>query len=191
MSTNLARNEIMPTFARLTPIIVKIILCIYIFINQTIYSLYLFVCFIIIFASNFCLKIIFKSFLGSIGSRPSGASGCGLKLDNNKSLSYGMPSGHSQIAWAFVTYLILKLLIDDVLNDNTDNTSNNHNIITNNKYTIIKSFISAGVLLIIAMYISYSRVMIEGCHTWMQVIIGGSIGAAMATAVFILEKYIL
>ena len=51
-----------------------------------------------------------------------------------------MPSGHSQIAWAFVTYLILKLLIDDVLNDNTDNTSSNRNIITNNKYTIIKSF---------------------------------------------------
>jgi membrane-associated phospholipid phosphatase len=142
------------------------------------------------FGSNNILKFIGKSFLGSLGERPSGANSCGIIFDGIKSISYGMPSGHSQIAWAVASYLIVKILIDDVMIDKTDKTDKTNIQNINNIYKIIKSLLFILILFIIASYISYSRVIIEGCHTWMQVIIGGCIGAIMGVSVFVIEKYI-
>jgi membrane-associated phospholipid phosphatase len=43
------------------------------------------------------------------GNRPSGAMNCGLYANGKKATSYGMPSGHAQIAVTFAAYIILTL----------------------------------------------------------------------------------
>tara|TARA_Y100000588_G_C14086036_1_gene852283 strand:- start:17 stop:523 length:507 start_codon:yes stop_codon:yes gene_type:complete len=94
-------------------------------------------------------------FIGS-GKRPQQMN-CGLFIDNKKSSSYGMPSGHSQIAWLFTTYTIL-------------------NLSKNIKYSkLISSF-----LIIIAALISHSRVFWSKCHTPQQVIVGAIFGIYLA-----------
>ena len=76
-----------------------------------------------------------------------------LRNINNKiSNSYGMPSGHSQIAWLFTTYSILNL--------------------QNHKYKSMKILL----LIILASMTSYSRVYWSNCHTIQQVLVGGLIG---------------
>ena len=49
-------------------------------------------------------------FLLGSGSRPFGATSCGFSLNTLKSHTYGMPSGHSQIAWTISIYFICKLI---------------------------------------------------------------------------------
>ena len=83
------------------------------------------------------------------GKRPEGACGCGLVNDNKPEETFGMPSGHSQIAWSVSTYLILKYFLNSPLQ------------------TVF--------LLAIATYISFSRLLI-GCHTTGQVVTGAIIG---------------
>ena len=45
-------------------------------------------------------------------SRPEGATNCGTYLvyPDKPATSYGMPSGHSEINWYFITYIILDIL---------------------------------------------------------------------------------
>tara|TARA_B110000444_G_scaffold50410_1_gene46417 strand:+ start:1529 stop:2035 length:507 start_codon:yes stop_codon:yes gene_type:complete len=104
------------------------------------------------------------------GSRPKGANHCGIWKDppGHKTKSYGMPSGHAQEATGFATYVIL------------DNLSKGGNIldITN----IIVGFF--------AFFIPYSRVYLN-CHTYQQVIVGGTIGILMAIIAFNLRPNIL
>ena len=81
--------------------------------------------------SNFLLKyLIFKplyklfntsklSFLG-LGSRPAGANSCKFTLDKKADTSFGMPSGHSQIAWTVSTYIICKLIYNMLNNKYND-----------------------------------------------------------------------
>ena len=70
--------------------------------------------------------------------------------------SYGMPSGHSQLAGLFSTYIILR-------------TYNNTALSLPNKLFIY------GLMLFIAFYVMYNRVK-EYWHTIQQTIIGCSIG---------------
>ena len=81
---------------------------------------------------------------------------CGLFINNKESTSYGLPSGHSQIAWLFTTYKILNL-----------EEKNSRPI---------------SILLIgLATLISYSRVRWAKCHTIQQVVLGGVFGIILAT----------
>ena len=120
-------------------------------------SIYFLIYLVIVQLSNKIFKQLAKQLYGNKeslpvlgrGKRPEGACGCGLIADNKPATSFGMPSGHSQIAWAVSTYLILK-------------------------YSL-KSIPQAIFLASIAGYISFSRVAI-GCHTTGQVITGAIIG---------------
>ena len=104
------------------------------------------------------------------GTRPKGASHCGIWKDppGYKTKSYGMPSGHSQGATGFATYIIL------------DNLSKGKNILD----------ITNVIVAFLALFIPYSRIYLN-CHTPQQIIIGGIIGIIMATGAWYLKPTIL
>ena len=140
---------------------------------------------------NFCLKKsiskIYKIFnarklpvLG-LGHRPVGASSCStfLTFDNKLSNSFGMPSGHTQMAWIFTSFFIFKTL-EVFKNKNNSNDENKKDEVFYNKYnatnkTIIK-IIQITLLLLFGIFMAYSRVVIEKCHTVQQVIVGAFFG---------------
>lgn len=161
-------------------------------INPNILNYYLILWYIAVFFSNNVLKnVIFSSiykifnlknpYILGIGHRPNGATNCGvfLNLENKISSSFGMPSGHSQLAWAVSTFLILYLLNNNKINNknnNNNNTKKNKNtinkILTNKNYKIFIIII----LLLFALLVSFSRVYVDKCHTIQQVIMGGLFG---------------
>lgn len=187
------RYKLNPTLARYSPILYFYALLLYCIIQPSYSSLYLFISFNIIIISNILLKYISKSIyllfnietipLLGIGKRPENATSCGTYLDGLLSTTYGMPSGHSQIAWSVAIYFILKM-IKKWYNNDKDNKP-----ITILGY--IWLILSCIFILGIATYISYSRVYIEGCHTIQQVIIGGILGSIMGFLVFFFENPII
>jgi len=104
-----------------------------------------------------------------IGYRP--------KLCNDD--SFGMPSCHSQIAFAFATYIICLIVMKN-------KNSYRHNIVSC-VISYVESFIVLCIALCIALYISYSRVYIEKCHTIQQVIIGSIFGIICGIIMFYYE----
>jgi membrane-associated phospholipid phosphatase len=113
-----------------------------------------YIIFIILFIDNYInkiLKYIFKNYIHINGERPKDAKNCGCFIDleniNKKSITYGMPSGHSENIFLLSTLLQKQ---------------------TNNNYIKI-------LLYLIACYGGYMRVKL-GCHTINQVIIGSLIG---------------
>ena len=114
--------------------------------------------------NNFLKTLIFKPrmkdkclpILG-FGCRPPKCMNTGLFKDGRISTSYGMPSGHAQIAWTFTAYWSLKLLND------TERSVNSK---------IFPIFL----LFCCSTLISYSRVVWAKCHTPQQVIVGSLIG---------------
>jgi hypothetical protein len=215
------KNDLLPSLARSSPLLLTFLP----FINLLLYpgfaTLYLFIVFLLLFPlnwilKNFICKPIYNYFqvielpLIGRGDRPPNAYTCGIFLDNGKSMSFGMPSGHSQIAWAVGTYIIYLSIIkiyelinnnsyinfnsnDKFSNDIIKNNSSN-DIIKNNSsnekdiYTIflLASLVLLVILVLISMiYISYSRVFIDGCHTIEQVIVGAGIGIIYCVIVII------
>ena len=99
------------------------------------------------------------------GPRPKGAKSCGLfessKITDVK--SFGMPSGHAQMAGFFTAYSMLKL--------GEDNVSPTF-------------FTSVGIILgSCFIFIMYSRIH-NKCHTLQQVIAGGIIGLILGNTFF-------
>ena len=107
----------------------------------------------------FLKNIVFKNLLGDkkhpilgTGTRPPGAKNCGLFRDNffnptikpKLATSYGFPSGHSQSAGYFMTFI--------------------HEHFSNNSLIYISS-------LLYSLYIPYTRIELN-CHTYQQVIFG-------------------
>ena len=126
---------------------------------------FIFVLFNII-TNKFLKSIVFKSIMGDgnypifgIGKRPDNAINCGLFKNNKESTTYGMPSGHSQHAMAFPTFILL-------------------NKLTTNLNVIILFYL-------IGFAVMYSRIH-YGCHTLQQVIIGGIVGCLNA---YVMTKY--
>jgi hypothetical protein len=127
----------------------------YILIGSILYNYkkgyYIFIILLIDNYINKILKNIFKNYSNINGERPKNAKNCGcfIELDNinKKSITYGMPSGHSENIFLLATLLQKQ---------------------TNNNYIKI-------LLYIMACYGGYLRVKL-GCHTKNQVIIGGLIG---------------
>lgn len=138
--------------------------------------LYFLLCYIIVFITNGIEKSVFMiiydilgvetlPFIGD-GSRPEGASNCGTYLvyPDKPALSYGMPSGHSELAWFFSTYIILDLVSKKTMTKN-------------NKLLI---FVLIILLISYAIVNSYARVKIEKCHTTGQVLVGAILGIIKA-----------
>jgi hypothetical protein len=122
---------------------------------------------------NYLLKLLFKwlhyqingdykgaTFLGQ-GSRPLGAkgSGCFLEYPLKKPTSWGMPSGHSQLAWYVAGFLIGYLLIWRP-----------------RAFSVAHKAGSIVAIVLAALVVSFSRVWVEGVHTPGQVLVGGLIG---------------
>jgi len=118
-------------------------------------------------------------------SNKSNKSNCNFEFDFDFNIfkkSYGMPSGHSQIAWSISTYLICKI-INHIYKSNL---YSNKSIIK-----LLMYLLSIIILLIISIYISYGRVFIENCHTIQQVIIGGIIGCICGFLIYYYEDKII
>lgn len=112
--------------------------------------------------------------------RPDNANSCNFILDGNKSTTFGMPSGHSQLAWTLATYIICKII---------NNFINKDDKITKTLVTFdyIWIIISCIILIISAGYISYSRVYIDSCHTIQQVTVGGLLGVCCGFIIYYFE----
>lgn len=126
------------------------------------------------------LRTDYIPFIGQ-GSRPCGAFACSSFVSSPliPASSFGMPSGHSQLAWFFAVYACLTILHASSWHD-VNNISNNLNIIVTDNWLKNKKIFSCIALVLLAFIISYSRVHIEHCHTTGQVIIGGLIGSGIA-----------
>ena len=187
MAIDSERLKVLPILARSTPATVIIILVTNLILNPSMNAMYLLLMYVGNMFLNYGLKFLFSktlysnkktslSFLGT-GTRPTGASLCGISLNSTKKeASFGMPSGHSQLIWATVIYLICKV---------TNKYVNNE---VNNTVLSILWLIFAYVLLFgVGIYVSYSRVAIEGCHTVQQVIVGGLVGTIYGLITFLIE----
>ena len=190
------RQNLFPTIARTSPTLFLILVILNLLINPSYNSLYLFITYIIVVLSNWVMKnAIFKPIYNvldtnklkvlGLGGRPEGATSCSVVLDNKPSTSFGMPSGHSQIAWTVAAYLISRII------NKWHNTSIGSNKTSNKAIEILSYFwmiLSVIIILFCATYISYSRVYIEGCHTLQQVIVGGMIGIVGVYLIFRYEN---
>jgi membrane-associated phospholipid phosphatase len=184
------RKKLIPTLSRTSPVLFFIGILLNCILYPSYESFYLFIIYFIVSISNHTFKKISKIIynllntkslpLLGIGSRPPNANSCAFILNNVISTSYGMPSGHSQSAWTFATYFILKII------KYWYNKYNNKNM---NIIDYMWLVISCILILGSAIYISYSRVYIEGCHTFQQVIVGGLIGILSGFLIYYYEKY--
>jgi membrane-associated phospholipid phosphatase len=186
---NKIRDSIFWSSIRATPLIYFIYGLFNILIDLNLNNTFYILAYTINFVSNGIFKITFKKLYDILntdyifpfgqGSRPIGATNCGIfsVSTNPSAISFGMPSGHSQMAWFFSTYFILKIINNDLVSND-------------NKYIYLKN-VRIGLLLFIAIIVSYSRVNIEGCHTWGQVITGSIIGCIFGSIIYLLEKNIL
>ncbi len=180
------RNHFFANIARLSPVISILLFLFYMMFQKTKNILYLLIILCIIsfsnsFIKNYISRPIYKLIPGLNnviqGTRPINAKSCGLWLDGEiGSKTFGMPSGHSQIIWSVVVYILFKLWYTKYYN--------NKNIKLLDYIIIISITI---ILLSYAIYVSYSRVYIEGCHTLLQVIIGSLIGSLISSIIIFFE----
>ena len=184
------RKNLLSTLSRTSPLLFLIILLFNCILAPSYEAFYLFVIYILLVLSNWVIKhIIVKPLYNlfnktklpilGLGYRPSNASSCQFTLDNKYATSFGMPSGHSQVAWTLSTYIIAKI-ITNWKNSNKDNKT-----ITGFGY--IWLVLSCLLVLAAAVYISYSRVYIEGCHTLEQVTVGGLLGILCGFLIYYFE----
>ena len=193
--TSRTRTDLLATLARTSPIIFMVVLFLFCLLDQSYYSYYFFIVYIIVVIINWIAKtLIFKpiyNYLGvdilpilGLGSRPNHRN-IAIDIyncDSNDLItqSFGMPSGHSQIAWAIATYIICKVLKKII----------KHWINKNYKQSLLLIFLII-IVISIATYISYSRVYIENCHTIQQVIVGGIIGIICGLLIYYYENKII
>lgn len=189
-------NNFIPTLARISPVLYPILILFYIGFERSCASYYLLFLFLVTSVLNFGMKnIVFKplyalfpglnnTFLNT-GKRPKGARLCGDSIVKtvDDAFSFGMPSGHTQITWTFTTYLLCKLFLAS--------TSILPAIIHSSISQFISKILIAVMLVGISIYISYSRIYIEGCHTLQQVIVGGLIGVVCGYMGFVYELRVM
>ena len=189
---NYKRNLLLTTLARTSPVTFGIALVINSIVYPSFNSFYIFIMYFIIMLLNYFEKILIfkpiyklfnKSTLSVLGRgvRPDGANSCHFMLDGKDSNTFGMPSGHSQLAWTIATYIIFKI----IYNFKNKQTELNKPILVSSYIWII---ISCILILVCAVYISYSRVYIEGCHTIQQVTIGGVLGIIGGFIIYYFEN---
>jgi membrane-associated phospholipid phosphatase len=194
------RQELYPSLSRTSPVIFLILILLYCIIIPSYQSFYLFITYCLIIASNWIIKHLFFKQLYNLfnttslpilglGPRPANATGCGFILDDILAIDYGMPSGHSQIAWAFATYILCKIIYNFYYNYNDKNNDKKND--KKNKdisFIYLWLILSCIIIIYISGYISYSRVYIEKCHTIQQVIIGGLFGIVFGFIIYYFEN---
>ena len=155
-------------FARAYPLIIISASFINYFLTNDIDLLMLAIALLVNDGINFILKYWIvkplvgnkKLFLLGTGRRPDGAKNCSPFLEPNAkpSNSYGMPSGHSQSAVFFSTYVIMNLIDSNVI--------------------MYEKILGVNVFIFLALGVMYSRIYLK-CHTVQQVIVGGLIGLGL------------
>ncbi len=127
---------------------------------------------------NIVLKLFFSQFSYAGFFRPPGSKGCSLGCqDEIASGDPGFPSGHSQNAWFFASFMLLYYQLKS-------------------KDTGVKKSFVTGIYLIGAFLISYSRLgyySILGtlCHTPFQVYVGSGLGIFLGWSYFqLVKKYL-
>ena len=157
------------------------------------------------------LKDISRAFMGNKtypilgnGNRPPGAMNCGLYANGKKATSYGMPSGHAQIAVTFAAYIILTIfgVFECSKTNKVNDVASTHPAcitpcsLTNSCFSYIipakylsnnKKYIVSAILIAITLAVMYSRIAL-GCHTIQQVIVGGIIGL-LITVIFKMNEH--
>jgi len=192
MSFSNTRQTLAPTLSRTFPVTFGISLFINCILYPSFNSFYICIMYYIIMLLNYFEKVlIFKPIYKLLGKtsfpiigrgyRPDGANSCNFILDGKDSTTFGMPSGHSQLAWTVATYIIFKII------DNFKNKKDELNK-TNLVLSYLWIIISCILVLTCAFYISYSRVYIEGCHTIQQVSIGGILGFCGGFIIYYFEN---
>ena len=135
--TNSQRLKTLPTLARTSPVSLTLIMILYAMMLPGFNSFYLVILVLLTNGFNAFLKYAVMKplykwsggndlFLLGSGSRPSGAMSCHFAIDGKKATSFGMPSGHSQIAWTIGTYLMCRLINRFI--DNVNQNSNQRNM---------------------------------------------------------------
>jgi len=126
--------------------------------------------------NQFLKNLVFRPLIGDgklgilgRGQRPVHSKNSGLFKTGRESRSYGMPSGHAQIAWLFTTYWILKIAREK-------------------DRSIVSKMIAEFILLVLAIMVTYSRVYWMKCHTLQQVLMGSSVGIALGIIVHIILR---
>lgn len=136
-------------------------------------------------ATKLGMRAIYRSLgvkrlpLLGLGMRPAGATNCStfLTWPNTPAITYGMPSGHSQNAWFFATFMILELWrYYRVGSDDNGCKGAADNIVS--RHPALAITLAVG-LAVFAAVVSYSRVWVEGCHTIEQVTVGGLLGIGL------------
>lgn len=184
------RKTLLATLSRTSPLLFLIILLFNCILAPSYGAFYLFVIYVLIVLSNWIIKHLMvkplynlfnktKLPILGLGARPNGATSCKFILDNKLDTAFGMPSGHSQFAWAVATYIISRIIT------NWKNANKDNKVITTSGY--IWLILSCLLVLVGALYISYSRVYIEGCHTIEQVTVGGILGIVCGFCVYYFE----
>ena len=114
------------------------------------------------------------TFLGQ-GPRPVGAKGTGVFLNYplNKGNTWGMPSGHSQLAWYVVGFLIGYLFIWRPY-----------------QFTTTHKIVATLAVILMALVVSFSRVWVDGVHTVGQVLVGGLIGFVIGLSTLLITRII-
>jgi membrane-associated phospholipid phosphatase len=101
-----------------------------------------------------------------------------------------MPSGHSQIIWTVGIYIICKIF------DKWKNKNNDEINLEYLEYLYYLNYLDYIWLIIVCfiilsmVYVSYSRVYIEECHTLQQVIVGSVLGIISGFIIYYFENYI-
>ena len=99
------------------------------------------------------------------GKRPYPNAISSMFPPDTPSRSYGMPSGHAQIASVFSSYWSFKIWEDEERDENM-------------------KLVSITLLIGLALLVMYSRVYWMKCHTVQQVVLGGAIGTALGYAFY-------
>ena len=100
------------------------------------------------------------------GKRPYPNAISSMFPPDTPSKSYGMPSGHAQIAGVFSSYWSFKIWEDEEREENM-------------------KLLSIGFLIGLVLLVMYSRVYWMKCHTLQQVTLGGVIGTVLGYVFYI------
>lgn len=179
------RETIFWSSIRASPIIFNCFNCFNFIIQPNQHTFYFMSSYILSYYLNKILKKSFNLLYSSLnldyiipfgqGSRPKNSTNCGyfLKMNNPHSISFGMPSGHCQNTWFFTSYYLLKIW------KNANQYSN----------TIIVG--QTVILALLPYFVMFSRLSIDKCHTYGQLIVGMIIGCITGSLVYNYENEII